>query len=55
MKETTALVIAITLAMCTIIVVEYIEVIEKVELAKLGYEQARLDGVTIWIKKSYLE
>lgn len=55
MKETTAFVIAVALAMCTIIVAEYIEIIEKVELAKLGYEQTRLDGVTIWIKRGSLE
>ena len=55
MKETTGFIIAVMLVMCTIIVVEYIQVIEKVELAKLGYEQTRLDGVTIWIKRGSLE
>lgn len=53
--ETIGLIVFLITAICGLVVIGYIQSTEKIELAKLGYEQTRLDGVTIWIKRGIIE
>lgn len=43
------------IAMGSILGGEYITTTHQENMAKLGYEQTRLDGETIWIKRGIME